>query len=260
LPDVLLRLAEYTEEREALRGKVVLAFVYPALVTVVAVVVVVGLLVFVVPQVVRVFENTQQALPFLTRALIGLSDFIRKWGAYVAVGLAALALLARQALRSPEILARWHMLLLKTPVIGPLNRSVNTARLASTLAILVGSKVPLRSALKAGEGVVTSLPMRAALVEAGQKVEQGSALARALAASKLFPALMVHMIASGESSGRLAELLERTAMQQSRDLERRTAAMTTLLEPLLILVMGGVVLVIVLAILQPIFELNTMTR
>jgi len=260
LPDVLLRLADYTEEREALRGKVLLAFVYPALVTLVAIAVVGGLLVFVVPQVVRVFENTQQALPILTRMLIAVSDFARHWGLYLAAALAVLALAAGRALRSPEILARWHTLLLKLPVVGPLHRNLNTARLSSTLAILVSSKVPLRTALKAGEGVVTSLPMRAAVAEAGQKVEQGSSLARALAASKLFPPLMVHMIASGESSGRLAELLERTATQQARDLERRTATMTTLLEPLLILVMGGVVLVIVLAILQPIFELNTIMR
>lgn len=260
LPDVLLRLADYTEEREALRGKVLLAFVYPALVTLVAIAVVGGLLVFVVPQVVRVFENTQQALPILTRMLIAVSDFARHWGLYLAAALAVLALAAGRALRSPEILARWHTLLLKLPVVGPLHRNLNTARLSSTLAILVSSKVPLRTALKAGEGVLTSLPMRAAVAEAGQKVEQGSSLARALAASKLFPPLMVHMIASGESSGRLAELLERTATQQARDLERRTATMTTLLEPLLILVMGGVVLVIVLAILQPIFELNTIMR
>jgi general secretion pathway protein F len=260
LPDVLLRLADYTEEREALRAKVRLAFVYPALVTVVAIAVVGGLLVFVVPQVVRVFENTQQSLPLLTRALIAVSAFARSWGLYVVAALAAAALGARSALRSPEMRERWHALLLRLPVVGSLHRSLNTARLASTLAILVSSKVPLRTALKAGEGVVTSLPMRAALVEAGQKVEQGSSLARALASSKVFPTLMVHMIASGEASGRLAELLERTAAQQSRDLERRTNTMTTLLEPLLILVMGGIVLVIVLAILQPIFELNSIMR
>jgi general secretion pathway protein F len=120
--------------------------------------------------------------------------------------------------------------------------------------------VPLRTALRASEGSVSNLPMRAALAEAGQRVEQGSTLARALGASRLFPPLMVHMIASGEASGKLGEMLERIANQQSRELERRISGLVTLLEPLLILVMGAVVLVIVLAILQPIFELNTIVR
>jgi general secretion pathway protein F len=149
---------------------------------------------------------------------------------------------------------------LRLPVIGALNRSLNTARLATTLAILVGSRVPLLTALRAGEGMVTRVPMRVALRDAAVRVEQGSALARALGVSRLFPPLMVHMIASGESTGKLPEMLERVAEQQARDLERRIALGTALLEPLLILVMGLVVLLIVLAILQPIFELNTMVR
>jgi general secretion pathway protein F len=260
LPDVLLRLADYTEDSAALRGKVLLAFVYPALVTLVAVAVVSGLLVFVVPQVVRVFENSHQTLPLLTRALIAVSTFVRGWGVYALAALVAASLLVRTMLRVPATKARWHRFLLRVPLVGTLNRSLNTARLASTLAILVASRVPLRTALRAGEGTVANLPMRAALAEAGQRVEQGSTLARALGVSQLFPPLMVHMIASGEASGKLAEMLERTATQQSRDLERRIGVMMSLLEPLLILAMGAVVLVIVLAILQPIFELNTIVR
>lgn len=260
LPDVLLRLADYTEDSAALRGKVLLAFVYPALVTLVAVAVVSGLLVFVVPQVVRVFENGHQTLPFLTRALIAVSTFVRGWGAYALAALVGAALLVRAALRAPATRTRWHRFLLRVPLVGTLHRSLNTARLASTLAILVASRVPLRTALRAGEGTVSNLPMRAALAVAGQRVEQGSTLARALGASQLFPPLMVHMIASGEASGKLAEMLERTATQQSRDLERRVGVLMSLLEPLLILAMGAVVLVIVLAILQPIFELNTIVR
>lgn len=260
LPDVLLRLADYTEDNAALRGKVLLAFVYPALVTLVAVAVVSGLLVFVVPQVVRVFENSHQTLPLLTRALIAVSAFVRGWGVYALAALVALSLLVRAALRVPATRTRWHRLLLRIPLVGVLHRSLNTARLASTLAILVASRVPLRTALRAGEGTVSNLPMRAALAEAGRRVEQGSTLARALGASQLFPPLMVHMIASGEASGKLAEMLERTATQQSRDLERRVGVLMSLLEPLLILTMGAVVLVIVLAILQPIFELNTIVR
>jgi general secretion pathway protein F len=260
LPDVLQRLADYTEESAALRGKVTLAFVYPAIVTLVAMVVVVGLLVFVVPQVVRVFENTQQALPFLTRALIWISEFVRDWGLVAAGALVAAAVVARSAMRAPAVRMKWHRLLLRVPVFGPVHRTVNAARLASTLAILVGSRVPLRTALRAGEGTVASLPMREALAEAGQRVEEGASLSRALGVSRLFPPLMVHMIASGEASGKLAEMLERTSNQQARELERRVGVLMTLLEPMLILVMGGVVLLIVLAILQPIFELNTMVR
>ncbi len=260
LADVLARLAEYTEEREQLRGKVLLAFVYPALVTIVAVAVVTGLLVYVVPQVVQVFQNTNQALPLLTRALIGLSDFLRGYGGFVVIALAAAAIGARAALAVPAVRERWQRRLLRMPVVGPLHRDLNSARLAATLAILVGSRVPLLTALRAGAGAVSSLPMRRALDEAAARVQEGSGLARALGASKLFPPLLVHMIASGEASGRLGELLERAAVQQARSLERRIAAFVALLEPLLILAMGGMVLVIVLAILLPIFELNQIVR
>jgi general secretion pathway protein F len=260
LPEVLSRLADYTEDREQLRGKVALAFIYPALVTIVAVTVVVGLLVYVVPQVVQVFQNTKQALPFLTRALIALSDFLRVYGGFVLLALLSAVVAGRVALRDPAMREKWHRWLLRVPLIAPLYRGLNTARLASTLAILVGSRVPLLTSLRAGAGVVSNIPMRKALQEAAARVQEGSSLSRALGVSKLFPPLMVHMIASGEASGRLAEMLERTAEQQARELERRIAAFVALLEPLLILAMGGVVLVIVLAILMPIFELNQIIR
>jgi len=260
LAEVLARLADYTEDRERLRGQVALAFIYPALVTVVAVSVVTGLLVYVVPQVVQVFQNTSQQLPFLTRALIGLSDFLRVYGGFVVLALAGAALAARVALAVPATRERWHRTLLGLPIVGPLHRGLSAARLAATLAILVGSRVPLLTALKAGTGVVSSLPLRRALAEAAARVQEGASLARALQASRLFPPLMVHMIASGEASGRLGEMLERTAVQQARELERRIAAFVATLEPLLILAMGGVVLAIVMAILLPIFELNSIIR
>jgi general secretion pathway protein F len=260
LPEVLLRLADYTEDRDALRGKVQLAFVYPILISVVAIAIVGGLLTYVVPQVVQVFQNTNQALPWLTRALIWLSDVLRSgWYVWLAILIGA-ALGARALLQIPAIRTRWQRLVLRLPLVGPLYRGLNTARLASTLAILVGSKVPLLTALRAGGGVVTNIPMREALEQAAQRVQEGASLSRALGTSKLFPALMVHMIASGESSGRLAEMLERTSTQQTRELERRVGAMVALLEPILILTMGAVVLVIVLAILLPVFELNTIIR
>ena len=260
LAEVLGRLADYTEDRERLRGQVALAFIYPALVTIVAVSVVIGLLVYVVPQVVQVFQNTSQTLPFLTRALIGLSDFLRVYGGFVVIALVGAGVAARVALGVPATRERWHRTLLRLPVIGPLYRGLNSARLSSTLAILVGSRVPLLTALRAGAGVVSNLPLRRALSEAAARVQEGASLSRALGVSRLFPPLMVHMIASGEASGRLGEMLERTAVQQARELERRIAAFVALLEPLLILAMGGIVLLIVMAILLPIFELNTIIR
>ncbi len=228
--------------------------------TIVAVSVVIGLLVYVVPQVVQVFQNTSQTLPFLTRALIGLSDFLRVYGGFLVIALVGAGVAARVALAVPATRKRWHRTLLRLPVIGPLYRGINSARLSATLAILVGSRVPLLTALRAGAGVVSNLPLRHALAEAAARVQEGASLSRALGVSRLFPPLMVHMIASGEASGRLGEMLERTAVQQARELERRIAAFVALLEPLLILAMGGIVLAIVMAILLPIFELNTIIR
>ncbi|MCD6707566.1 MAG: type II secretion system inner membrane protein GspF [Thiobacillus sp.] len=260
LGEVMERLADYTESHQALRQKVGLAFIYPAIVTLVAGTVVLGLLTYVAPQVVSVFQNTNQTLPWLTRALIGLSDFLRISGWLWLIAIAVAIWAARRALRLPPTRLRFHRWLLRLPLVGALVRGVNSAQLASTLAILVGSGVPLLAALQAGAGVVNNLPMRQAVEEAARKVREGGSLSRALAAAKLFPPMLVHMIASGEASGRLVHMLERAAAQQSREMENRVMGLTSLLEPLLIVVMGVVVLVIVLAILLPIFEMNQLVR
>ena len=260
LGEVMERLADYTESHQALRQKIGLAFIYPAIVTLVAGTVVLGLLTYVVPQVVNVFQNTSQTLPWLTRALIGVSDFLRaSWWLWLAAIIAAVWA-ARRALRLPVPRLRFHRWLLRLPLVGTLVRGVNSAQLASTLGILVGSGVPLLAALQAGAGVVNNLPMRQAVEEATRKVREGGSLSRALAAAKLFPPMLVHMIASGEASGRLVHMLERAAEQQGREMENRVMGLTSLLEPLLIVVMGVVVLVIVLAILLPIFEMNQLVR
>lgn len=260
LGEVMERLADYTESHQALRQKVGLAFVYPAIVTLVAGAVVLGLLTYVVPQVVSVFQNTNQSLPLLTVALIGLSDFLRAtWWLWLAV-IAVAVWAARRALARPGPRLRVHRWLLRLPLVGTMVRGVNSAQLASTLGILVGSGVPLLAALQAGAGVVNNLPMRHAVEEAARKVREGGSLSRALAASRLYPPMLVHMIASGEASGRLVHMLERAAEQQGREMENRVMALTSLLEPLLIVVMGAVVLVIVLAILLPIFEMNQLVR
>jgi len=256
LNQVLQRLAAYIEERHALRQKIVLAFIYPVVLTLVAFLVVTGLLTYVVPQVVAVFRDTHQALPWLTRALIGVSDFLRASGVYWLAGLGLAAWGARRALRNEALKLRFHLFLLRMPLLGRFVRDANAARLASTLAILANSGVPLLVALHAGAGVVTSLPLRRAVEEAARMVREGASLSRSLGRGKLFPPAMIHLIASGEASGKLGQMLDQSAAQQSQMMQQRLAVLTGLLEPLLILVMGAVVLVIVLAILMPIFEMN----
>ena len=260
LSRVMLRLADYTESRQALQQKVGLAFVYPAIVTFVALLVVGGLLIYVVPQVVSVFQQSHQTLPLLTRILIGISSLLQSlWIYLLALGVAA-GFGARYLLRREEIRYNWHRYLLRLPVVGRLLRGVNAARMASTLAILAGSGVPLLVALHAATGVVNNLPMRRAVEEAANRVREGVTLSRALRASGLFPPMLIHLISSGEASGRLDAMLEKAAEQQEHEVSNNLSILTTLLEPILILVMGVVVLTIVLAILMPIIDMNQMVH
>jgi general secretion pathway protein F len=254
------RLADYVESRTALTQRVKLAFTYPAIVTVVALLVIVALLTYVVPQVVGVFAQTKQKLPLLTVILIELSAFVRNWGWLLAVVLVAAGVGWKWLLRSPTLRLSWHGRLLGAPLVGRLIRGLNTARFASTLAILTGSGVPLIRALDAGAQTLTNDAMRANVVDAIARVREGSPLSRALAAGGLFPPVMIHMIASGEATGELPEMLERTAGTLSGEVERRTLTLTSLLEPVLILVMGGIVLMIVLAVMLPIIEINQLVR
>ncbi len=256
LPRVLSKLSDYLEERQQLRAKLSLALIYPAIVTGVAFVVVGALLVYVLPQVVQVFQHAHQQLPLLTRALIAFSGFLQAtWGLWIAVAVAA-AIALRYALKRPATRAGLHRFVWRKPAIGRVLRHLDAARLAATLSILVGSRVPILQALDAGTGVMTLEPMRDALSTAARGVREGMPLARSLAATQAFPPVMVHLIASGETSGRLDEALERAARQQQNDIATRLAAFTALFEPAMILLMGGVVLTIVLAILLPIFQLN----
>jgi general secretion pathway protein F len=260
LAEVLGRLADHLERADALRRRVGAALIYPALLTVVALFIVTGLLTYVVPQVVSVFEQTHQRLPWLTVALIEVSTAVQAYGAGVGLLTVIAAGLGWRLLRRPAYRRRWHALLLRLPVLGRLLRSLQTARTARTLAILVGSGVPLLRALQAARGVITLLPMRQALEQVAERVREGGSLSRAIAATGLFPPVLAHLAASGEHSGRLAEMLERVADIQSRELDARVQTFTALLEPLLILFMGAVVLVIVLAILLPVFEMNQLLR
>ncbi len=270
LGSVLGSLADYVEERAKLQQKITLAFVYPVIVTLVALAVVIGLLTYVVPQVVQVFANTKQALPWLTRALIALSDFVRSYGWIVAVLLVIGFFVVRRLLKVETIRLAWHQRLLRMPVVGVLTRSLNTARFASTLAILAGGGVPMLRALQAAGETVSNLAMRARVLDATQRVREGFSLARALraggdedkrpGATRLFPPVLIHLIASGEATGKLPEMLGRAADIHAREAERRAMFFTSLLEPILILAMGVVVMLIVLAVLLPIIEINQLAR
>jgi general secretion pathway protein F len=256
LPRVLSKLSDYLEDRQQMRARLSLALIYPAIVTVVALVVVGALLVYVLPQVIQVFQHAHQKLPVLTRALIALSTFLQAtWGLWLVLAAAGVVAL-RFAVKRPRSRARIHRMLWRNAIVGRMLRHLDAARLAATLSILVGSRVPILQALEAGTGVMTLIPMREALTTAARGVREGMPLARALGATNAFPPVMVHLIASGETSGRLDEALERAARQQQADIATRLAAFAALFEPAMILAMGGVVLVIVLAILLPIFQLN----
>ncbi len=256
LDELLDKLADYTENRQLLRDKIVQALLYPILVVVVAVLVVVGLMTYVVPQIIQVFENMDQELPPLTQGLIAVSDFTRDNGPLVAALLVALFIGLRLLLRRPGPKRRFHRLLLALPGVRHLVRGLNTARFARTLSILSASGVPVLEALRISAEVVTNLPMRDAVEAAARQVREGSSLHRALERSGYFPPMTVHLIASGEASGKLELMLERAANNQERELESLIQTLLGLFGPLVILVMGGIVLVIILAMLLPIINLN----
>jgi len=260
LARVLARLADYIERRNALVQRVRLAFTYPAIVTVVAFAIVIFLLTYVVPQIVSVFANTKQKLPVLTTMMLAVSDFTRAYGIYVALIVIALWVAWRRALRNPALKLRWHAWLLDAPVYGRFERSLNTARFASTLAITTGSGVPILRALDTSRDTLSNVAMKSLVEDATASVREGASLARALSAQKYFPPMLVHMIRAGEITGELPAMLERAADSQQADLERRALTIAGLLEPVLILAMGLVVLLIVLAVLMPIIEINQLVR
>lgn len=258
LDAIMERLADYTENRQALQQKVLLAFIYPALVVLVAFTAVTGLMIYVVPQVTRVFVNTGQTLPVLTSTLIAVSEFIRSSGLISLVIIAVIVFGFIMLLRQPAARYRWHLFLLDMPLIGHLIRDVNAARITHTLGILTNSGIPLLDALQSSIDIPNNLPMRKAMESAYKSVREGGNLSQSLSRSKLFPPMIIHLIASGEATGRLDAMLHRAAETQSRELENRVSALTAFLEPVLLLIAGSIILVIVLAILMPIFEMNQM--
>jgi general secretion pathway protein F len=256
LAPVLEQLADYTEQRQQSRQKIQMALLYPVILMLASLGIVGFLLGYVVPDVVRVFVDSGQTLPALTRGLILLSELVKAWGALVIV-LAVLGVIAfRRALRNDDLRRRWHAFLLRLPLIGGLIAATETARFASTLAILVRSGVPLVEALAIGAEVVSNRIIRTDVANATQRVREGGSLSRALEASRQFPPMMLHMIASGERSGELDQMLARTARNQENDLAATIGLLVGLFEPFMLVFMGAVVLVIVLAILLPILSLN----
>ena len=257
---VLSRLADYIESRNALTSKIKLAFTYPAIVTVVAFAIVIFLLSYVVPQVVSVFANTKQKLPTLTIIMLWLSDFVRNWGWLAAIVLVVIGMLIRNLLKQPALRLSWHKWLLTAPLFGKLVRGYNTARFASTLAILTSAGVPILRGLQAAGETLNNVALKTNVEDASTRVREGTSLARALAAQNQFPPVLVHLIRSGEATGNLPAMLERAAQGEAQELERRTLFLTGLLEPALILTMGVVVLLIVLAVLMPIIEINQLVH
>jgi len=258
LAKVLERLATYTEQVQATQSRIQLALLYPSMIMLVALGVLVLLLTYVVPQVIEVIINMDQELPALTIGLISVSGFIKTKGVYLLLfGLLALIVI-NIALKKPKIQITVHRILLKTPLIGPYLAIFNAARFSKTLALLTASGVPIVDAFKGAQAVVGNLYLRQHINAAGLSIREGSSIFLALKERPILPPIALHLVASGETSGRLAPMLDQAADQLDTQLQRSISVALSLIEPLMMLVMGGLVLVIVMAILLPIFDMNQM--
>jgi len=260
LDGILERLADYTEAREVTRQKVLGAMLYPIVLSIVCLGIVIGMMVYVVPKVIDVFESSKGKLPFATEVLIVVSDFLRNWGIYLAIGIVLAIVGFVFWLKNIDNRRRFHRFQLRLPLFGKLVRGFNTARFTRTFSILTASAVPVLEAMRIAGEVVTNLPMRDAVAAAAARVREGAPIGRSLATSKLFPPMTVHLISSGEASGELDTMLERSALNQERELDAMMGALVGLLGPLLIVVMGLFVMGIVFAMLMPIFEMNNLIR
>ena len=257
---VLEKLADDLEERHELRAKLIGAALYPAIVSLIALVIVTFLVTYVVPQVAQVFTTGKRALPMLTVAMLGISAFVRDYGWIVLVALAAGGASLAYSLRNEAFRERFDAAWLTLPLLGRLSRGYNGARFAGTLAMLAGAGVPILKALQAAAETLGNRAMRADALAALTQVREGAPLASALAAKKRFPGLLAMFARLGEQTGTLPAMLQRAATQLSVEVQRRAMAVATLLEPLLIVAMGVVVMLIVLAVLLPIIQLNTWVK
>ncbi|SDK14749.1 type II secretion system protein F (GspF) [Ferrimonas sediminum] len=255
---VLERLADYKERQQELNSKLIQAMVYPIILTLVAIGVVSFLLVAVVPQVVEQFSSMGQSLPWTTQLLIDSSEFLQNWGLYILGAILVAVIGFKQSLRNRDLKLKWHTAVLKLPVVGRVARGLNTARFARTLSTLSASGVPLLEAMGIASDVLLNLRVRDAVAEATTKVREGASLRASLQHTKLFPPMMLHMIASGEKSGELDNMLARAADNQDREFETLVSVALAVLQPLIVVTMAGVVLFIVVSIMQPMMAMNTL--
>ena len=256
LNTVLERLADYTEKQQHIKRKVMQALIYPIIMIVVSLFIVTFLLIYVVPKMIAVFRNTGQKLPMLTTWLIAISHFLQHYGIYLLIVIVILIVAFRYALRNQTFRQNYHHLLLRIPVTSAFIRSTNTARFIRTFGVLLAAGVSVIEAMTISAKLVTSIPIRQSIELATQRVHEGANIFLSLKQCHYFPAMSLHLIASGEASGKLEAMLERAANNQDNDVEQTIDTTLTLFEPLMILVMGGVVLFIVLAVLLPIFSLD----
>ncbi|MDC8829347.1 type II secretion system inner membrane protein GspF [Alteromonas gilva] len=260
LDTVLNRLADYTERRQQTRSQIIQALIYPAIMMFFAMMIVVVLLTVVVPKIVGQFDHMGQDLPTITTVLIAISEWLQHYGLYLLVVVAALVLIFQRLIQKPAIRLRYHRFILGVPLIGKVTKGLNTARFARTLSILTASAVPLLESMRISTDVLQNLYIKERIAEAAVHVKEGSSLRVALDNTKIFPPMMMHMIASGERSGELQQMLGRAADNQDREFESLISVSLKVFEPLLIVTMAGVVLFIVMAIIQPILALNNMVN
>lgn len=260
LDTVLNRLADYTEKRQQTRSQITQAMVYPTLMMFFAMGIVILLLTVVVPKIVGQFDHMGQDLPTITKVLISVSEWMQNYGLLLIVIFALLGVVLSRVLQQPAMKKRYHHFILGLPLLGKVSKGLNTARFARTLSILTSSSVPLLESMKISSDVLTNLYIRDEVKGASVNVKEGSSLRAALERTKMFPPMMMHMIASGERSGELTQMLGRAADNQDREFESLVGVSLKVFEPLLIVSMAGIVLFIVMAILQPILALNNMVN
>jgi len=255
---VLSRLADYTEQRQQSRQKIQLAAIYPIILSVVAIAIVGFLLGYVVPDIIKVFVNNGQELPFLTQVILAMSGWVADYGLFALVLIVLAVIIFNFAMTKDNFRIQVHHQLLHFPFVAKMARGINTARFASTLSILNNSGVPLVDAMRIAGEVLSNQYLKARVAEAAQKVKEGGSLYKSLEQTGYFPPMMIHMIASGEAGGELGDMLERTANSQESDLQSKVATMIGLFEPFMLLLMGAVVLIIVMAIMLPILSMSNL--
>ncbi|MBD3609834.1 MAG: type II secretion system F family protein, partial [Gammaproteobacteria bacterium] len=257
---VLNRLADYAENQQKFIQTLTQSLMYPILVIVISIAVVVALMTYVVPKVVVVFESTGQALPLLTRIMINTSDFLTSWWWLILSIMVGGVIIAWRLLQIKRNRYLFHLLLLRVPILGKILKGVDTARFSRTLSILNGSGVPILEGMNIAASVMNNLPMRESVLEASNRVREGTSINQALKHSGYFPPMTQNLIASGEASGELEQMLDKAADIQEREMESSVGMMVSIFEPVMILVMGLIVMMIVLSILLPILDMNSMVQ